>query len=55
MFLKNRGCLNLPTRYICKFSPIALAATLPVRRTLLLFPPEPFSPDKGFVLVRRHC
>lgn len=30
MFLKNRGCLNLPTRYICKFSPIALAATLPV-------------------------
>ena len=36
------------------FSPVALAATMPVSRTLLFFPPEHFSLDKRYVLVGRH-
>lgn len=46
MFLKHRGCLDLPIKNICKFSRVALAAATPVSRSLLFFPPKHFSPDK---------
>ena len=53
MFLEHRGVLDLPTTNMGNFSPIALAAAVPVNRTLLFFPPEHFSLGKCYVLVGR--
>ena len=45
-FLKHHGFLDLPITNIPNFSPVALAAVMPVNLTLLLLPPEHFSPDR---------
>ena len=42
-FLKQRGFLDLP---VTNFSPVALAAAIPVNFTLLFLPPEHFYPDR---------
>ena len=45
-FLKHHGFSDLPITNISNFSQVALAAAMPVNLTLLLLPPEHFSPDR---------
>ena len=55
MCLKHPDVADLSMTNISNFSPVALAAAIPMSLTLLFFlPPEHFSPNKWLVLSGRH-